>query len=153
MTVETNADLALQLMKNSRNGVLSSFSQNLPGYPFGSLASFSMVQSNGMWMPVMFLSDLAEHTANIKADARVSLMVLEKSESPQAAGRVTWVGNAIVADHLKEECFSSNPEMKKYSAMHDFHAYAISCMRVRYIGGFGKIFWVEPEELVQPDLL
>ena len=55
-------------------GVLSTISHKVDGYPFGSVVPYSL-NRNGE--PVILISDIAEHTKNIVADARVSLTVLE----------------------------------------------------------------------------
>jgi hypothetical protein len=39
---------------------------------------------------------------------------------------------------------------KAYFAMHDFSFYRIEPVRIRFIGGFGKIHWVEPEQYLLP---
>jgi putative heme iron utilization protein len=43
---------------------------------------------------VILISTLAEHTKNIDADARVSLIVQPYSPDMQVAGRVTLLGRA-----------------------------------------------------------
>ena len=35
------------------------------------------------------------------------------------------------------------PESKKYSEMHDFKFYELKIKHVRWIGGFGKIAWLD----------
>ena len=38
------------------------------------------------------------------------------------------------------------PEAQTYFAMHDFSFYRIQPLSLRYIGGFGKIYWVKAED-------
>ena len=37
------------------------------------------------------------------------------------------------------------PESKAYEQMHDFNFYQISITQARWIGGFGKISWLDPK--------
>src|SRR5207244_12810414 len=64
------------------------------GYPFASVVA-SAVGSGGQ--PLFLFSRLAEHTQNLGADPRASLLVCEappsgKAVSPLALARVTLVG-------------------------------------------------------------
>jgi putative heme iron utilization protein len=63
------------------------------GFPFGSVAPFMLDHAG---CPVILISTLAEHTKNIDADPRVSLIVQPYSPDMQVAGRVTvhWPGAA-----------------------------------------------------------
>ncbi len=49
--------------------------------------------------PVFFISQLAEHTKNLRHDARSSLLVAEGGEDdPLANGRVTMLGSCRLLD-------------------------------------------------------
>ena len=153
----TTNDLALELAAEARrfvrahqNGVLCTLSRRLDGHPFASVAPFVLDHDGN---PVILISTIAEHTKNIDADPRVSLIVHPCAEDMQAAGRVTLVGRA---ERLpgKEE-FGARylrylPQAAGYFAMHDFHFYRIVVEDVRYIGGFGKIHWIRPERYAPP---
>ncbi len=136
---------ARRFVRGQHSGVLSTLSKRLDGYPFGSVAPF-IVDHAGR--PVILISDIAEHTKNIVADPRVSLIVQPYSADMQVNGRVTIIGQAVrlpTKDHLGPRYLRFHPLAEDYFAMHDFHFYRIEPVRIRYIGGFGRIYWVEPE--------
>ena len=152
-TVVDQATRARRLLRSVSSGVLSTMSLELPGYPFGSLTPFVTTREG---VPVVYVSSIAQHTRNLLADPRVSLTVVEPGGgNQQALGRVTVVGDAaeVSADERAEVAaryFRFFPEAEGYAGTHDFAFYSIDVRRVRYIGGFGQIFWVEPEDWQLP---
>jgi putative heme iron utilization protein len=142
---------ARRLARSQRQGVLSTLSRRLEGYPFGSVAPFVLDHAG---RPVILISTLAEHTRNIDADARVSLIAQPFAPDMQQAGRITLVGRA---ERLSGKASAGPrylrylPQAAGYFAMHDFHFYRIEPLRIRYIGGFGKIHWVEAAAYLLPD--
>lgn len=148
---KNNAVAARHFVRSQHSGVLSTLSQRVEGYPFGSVAPF-VVDHAGC--PVILISDLAEHTKNINADPRVSLIVQPYSPDMQVVGRVTVLGRAVrlsEKDDLGPRYLRFHPQAESYFAMHDFQFYRIEPVRVRYIGGFGRIHWVEPENYLYPE--
>uniref|UniRef100_D5WZB5 Pyridoxamine 5'-phosphate oxidase-related FMN-binding protein n=1 Tax=Thiomonas intermedia (strain K12) TaxID=75379 RepID=D5WZB5_THIK1 len=137
-------------VRNHQNGVLSTLSKRLDGFPFGSVSPYVLDHEGH---PVILISTLAEHTKNIDADPRVSLIVHPCADDMQAAGRVTLVGRA---ERLPDKAgFGARylrylPQAESYFAMHDFHFYRLRVEDVRFIGGFGKIHWIRPERYTPP---
>jgi putative heme iron utilization protein len=149
-TVTSKASAARELFLRQSFGVLSTISLDLPGYPFGSVTPYAV---DGQGMPVIYISHIAQHTQNIKADSRVSLTVIENkngSDDVQAQGRVTYVANArpvsLDDSHVRDRYFRYHPAARQYDQTHDFVFFRLEPVRVRYIGGFGQIYWVEPGE-------
>ncbi len=141
---------ARRFVRAHRNGVLCTLSKRLDGHPFGSVAPFVLDHDGN---PVILISTIAEHTKNILADPRVSLIVHPCAEDMQAAGRVTLVGRAERLPDKQafgERYLRYLPQAAGYFAMHDFHFHRIVVEDVRYIGGFGKIHWVRPERYAPP---
>jgi putative heme iron utilization protein len=142
---------ARRFVRSHPHGVLATLSRRLDGHPFGSITPFVTDQSGA---PLILISTLAEHTKNIEADHRVSLIVHPCADDMQAAGRVTVIGHATrlpekntpAARYLRYV-----PQAAQYFDMHDFHFYRIEPTAVRFIGGFGKINWVEPASYASPD--
>ena len=93
----TIAAQARRYLRAHRYGILSTLSQKLGGYPFGSLAPYVLDHAA---RPVILVSRLAEHTRNIDADPRVSLLVYESSGDPQAAARITLSGDAMTLEEI-----------------------------------------------------
>ncbi len=142
---------ARKFVRGQQSGVLSTISRRVEGYPFGSVAPFIL---DHLGRPVILISTLAEHTKNIDADPRVSLIVQPFTQDMQVAGRVTVLGRAArlpEKDGLGPRYLRYFPPAEGYFAMHDFSFYRIEPVRIRYIGGFGKIHWVEPEHYLFPE--
>jgi putative heme iron utilization protein len=148
---ENNGAAARRFVRGQHSGVLSTVSQRVEGFPFGSVAPFILDHSG---CPVILISTLAEHTKNIAADSRVSLIVQPYSPDMQVAGRVTLLGRAQLLEDksaLGPRYLRFHPQAESYFAMHDFSFYRIEPVRVRYIGGFGRIHWVEPAQYRLPE--
>lgn len=142
---------ARRLLRQQQHGVLSTLSKKLDGYPFGSVTPFVL---DHQARPVILISTLAEHTKNIEADPRVSLLAHDPSTDIQANARVTVVGNcARMEDQtaLRARYLRYFPGAADYFATHDFFFYRIEPAHIRFIGGFGAIHWVEVSHFVTPD--
>ncbi|MDC8830008.1 HugZ family pyridoxamine 5'-phosphate oxidase [Alteromonas gilva] len=145
MSMKQLSQEAKQLCRAQHSGVLSTQSTSMPGYPFGSIVPFVITHTGDV---IIYISDIALHTRNIKANDKVSLTVFDPSEEDsQSNGRVTIMGDAQLADSPDnaELYFRLFPQAEAYQHTHDFHFYRINVARVRYIGGFGKIHWINPE--------
>ncbi|MDO9454326.1 MAG: DUF2470 domain-containing protein [Stagnimonas sp.] len=138
---------ARRLMQCVSHGVLSTHSLAVEGYPFGSVVTFA---TDAAGQPVLLLSDIAQHTANIKADARVSLTLAEPNDDPQAGGRLTLIGDAeLITDPgssgIADRYLRRFPAAAQYHEAHDFAYYRLRVLKARFIGGFGRIHWVSAE--------
>jgi hypothetical protein len=138
-----NAHTARLMLRAHRYGVLSTLSKKFDGYPFGSITPY-LVDHDGSLL--ILISTLAEHTKNIQHDPRVSLITHDQRDPHiQTQGRVTVVGDAL---HEPDRGGAGArylryfPEARTYFEMHDFAFYRIRPKAIRYIGGFGKINWV-----------
>lgn len=138
------------LFRRSPYGTLATLSRKIDGYPFGSITPFVL---DGFGRPVILISTLAEHTRNIDADSRVSLLVHEPGAHIQAQGRATLVGDAArieTEDTLRTRYLRYFPEAENYFATHDFFFYRIEPRTIRFIGGFGDIRWVGRDDFLSP---
>jgi heme oxygenase (biliverdin-IX-beta and delta-forming) len=148
MNNEPNPTLeSRQLLRAHRYGVLSTLSKKFDGHPFGSIMPY-LVDHDGSLL--ILISTLAEHTKNIQADPRVSL-ITHSQDNPhiQAQGRVTVVGTVAKVEDKEntgKRYLRYFPEAKTYFAMHDFSFYRILPQVIRYIGGFGNVHWVKAED-------
>ena len=150
---ENNA--ARRLFLQESFGVLSTISLDVPGYPFGSVTPYC---TDRQGRPVIYISHIAQHTQNILADSRVSLTVFDtsaESDDVQARGRVTCIGDARALDaedpdvaDVSERYFRYFPSARQYEQTHSFQFFRLDLVRVRFIGGFGQIFWVQPGEFL-----
>lgn len=136
---------AKTLVRQQHSGVLSTHSQSVAGYPFGSVVPYYMTPEGNL---VTYISQIAQHTRNIKGNPKVSMTIFDTlQDDSQANGRVTFLGDAerVEDAHLAEQYLALFPRAKGYRATHDFSFYQIKPERIRYIGGFGKIFWINKE--------
>src|SRR5438034_11208780 len=88
------AQVARNLVLTESFGVLSTVSLDVPGYPFGSITPYC---TDEYCRPILYISEIAEHTRNILADPRVSFTVIERnshSDDVQSRGRLTCIANA-----------------------------------------------------------
>lgn len=145
---------AKALLRACETGVISTISYNLRGYPFGSVSPFISCSEGKLYF---YISDIAQHAKNLEKDSRMSLTVFHQAEEgdQNAHGRVTVVGDAVPingdkAKQALEQYILRFPEAGTYKQAHDFKIWQMDIVRVRYIGGFGKIFWLEQEEWSAP---
>ena len=140
---------AKQFLRSTRSGVLSSFSAKFAGYPFGSVMPFVLGHD---CQPIVLISTIAEHTKNIIANPKVSLLVFAGAEDLHANGRLTLIGEAEQLDKNDADLMARYcryfPESTGYLAMHDFQFYRIHIAQARYIAGFGKMSWMAGDKLV-----
>jgi heme iron utilization protein len=148
--MSNQARTARMLLKRQSVGVLSTHSVDAEGYPFGSIVPYVL---NYDGEPTMLISDIAQHTRNIKRNEKVSLTIFDRfADDPQASGRLTWIGNAELVDQsdtkIRHRYLRYFPSAESYFETHDFSFYRIRLRRARFIGGFGEIYWIEPDAML-----
>lgn len=142
----SNATEARRLLRAHRYGALSTLSVKLGGYPFGSITPYAVDHDGSL---LLLISGLAEHCKNIRHDPRVSLITHNQlNPDIQMQGRVTVVGEA----HLVEDAQLASqrylrlfPDAAFYLTLGDFAFYRIQPSAIRYIGGVGRIHWLNME--------
>lgn len=150
---ESRAYVVRKFLKEQRIGILSTHSQAAEQFPFGSVCPYMMDHQG---YPVILISPLAEHTKNITCNDKVCLTVMDETKNPRLEGaRVSLMANARKvapeeADILARRYTRFFPEAKSYFYELGFHIYRLVPQRVRYIEGFGRIYWVEASELLLP---
>jgi heme iron utilization protein len=141
---------ARRLLNHQSMGVLSTHSVDVEGYPFGSIAPFVLNYDSE---PTMLISDIAQHTRNIKQNNKVSLTVFDQgADDPQAGSRLTWIGDAESIHpsdtEIRLRYLRYFPSAESYFETHDFSFYRIRLRRARFIGGFGQIYWIAPDAML-----
>ena len=136
--------LAINLMRNCREGVLSTVSKKYEGYPFGSFVTFISGADRSI---IFYASDIAQHTINLKNNSKACITLFNLSEGDkQDSARLSLMGDVKKIDKDVEEISGQFieffPESSQYSNMHDFNFYSLNISQVRWIGGFGKIAWL-----------
>ena len=143
---------ARRLLRRQHRAALATISRQHAGYPFGSLVRYLL---DAAARPLLLVSRLAEHTRNIDADARVSLLASEvrPDGDVQAEARVTVLGHcARVADPEPERAryLRYFPDAEGLLALGDFGFYRIEVSGLRFIAGFGRIDWVSSADYAPP---
>lgn len=138
---------ARRLLRQCSSGALGSHSVTEPGFPYVTLLPYVL---DGECRPLFLLSDLAEHTRNVKADPRVSLLVSDDAGAASRQVRMTLLGrlDGVELGALERQRFLRySPESKDFLAFGDFRFYRLEPLRVRFIAGFGRMGWSEVEAL------
>ena len=140
---------ARALLYARKAGVLSTSSAEMGGHPFGSVAPYCLDRQG---RPVVLISEIAEHTKNIASDPRVCLTVMGGGVDVQASARLAVLARATrVEDELEdaaERYCRHFPRSRGYHRTHDFVFTRLEPVRLRWIGGFGDIRWIDPREFV-----
>ncbi len=102
-------------------------------------------------LPLLLLSDLAEHTKNINRDDRASLLFdgTGGMADPLAGPRLTLMGQITLApepDALMRY-IARHPGAAAWAEMRDFGLYRLAPSRGHLVGGFGRIAWIEAAAL------
>ena len=144
---------AINLLRNSSEGVLSTISVRNEGYPFGSFVTYISDVDRSV---IIYASNIAQHTINLKENSKscLTLFKIDDDLDKQNSSRMTLLGDLqslpekeIDETRMRFEEFL--PESKKYASMHDFNFYRLHIDQIRWIGGFGKIAWLDNKEWKQ----
>ena len=147
-------DAAQQLIQASSHGVLSTFTVvESESYPFGSLVPYAF---DDCLRPVLLISRLAKHTRNIGVHPEVSLFILDSAKGKpdvQTLARITLLAKAEQLDDftIQERYFQSFPQTRPYFEELDFEFYRLQPVKLRYIAGFGKAYWLNIDKVFAPN--
>ena len=147
----SHAERCRTLVSSARRGALATIATEPAGYPYGSVASYGLDDQGN---PLLFVSLMAEHTQNALRDPRASLLVADpvpEGADPLASGRVTLLGDLVpVADDdrpvARDRYLAANPAASYYIDFGDFTFYRLEVQSIRYVGGYGRMSWVDPAE-------
>lgn len=137
----------LNLLHSAQASTLATQSLQMPGYPYATVVPNVLDEQH---RPILLISALAEHTKNLLAAPKVSLSINESGiANVQDGQRLTLVGDAerfepcqeLIARYLRYL-----PPAEQYLQL-DFMFFRILPKRLRYIGGVGKMGWVEADTL------
>jgi putative heme iron utilization protein len=143
----SHAERAFTLVASRSVGTLATVAKEPAGYPYGSFVTYAMHDAS----PVFLVSRLAVHTQHLEADPRASLLVAEDGEAdPLANGRVTLVGEVrrvggkAEVQSVRAAYLATHPGAAYYVDFTDFGFFRLEISAIRYIGGYGRMSWVEP---------
>ena len=83
---------AIKLLRTSTEGILSTISVRHEGYPFGSFVTFISDTDRSI---IIYASDIAQHTINLKEDSKscLTLFKLDDDKDKQNSSRMTLLGD------------------------------------------------------------
>lgn len=117
------------------------------GWPYASLVLTACGHDAA---PLVLISDLAEHTRNLAADSRVSLLFDDTAglDSPLTGARATVLGRLVRAADpgLMARYVARHPDAAAYAGFADFALYRMEVERAHLVAGFGEIHWIEAAE-------
>ena len=138
---------ARSLIRRTRFAALATLDRG-EGTPFASLVA---VATAGDCAPLLFLSALARHTRNLRADPRASLLVTDRpGDDPLAAARLTVSGTLVECEDSSAlaRYLARHPEARGYADFHDFRLYRLEPVAAHLIAGFGRIMSLARDHLL-----
>jgi len=148
---DASVGIVRRLIRGADRGVLSTRLPGDDGWPYGSLV---LVGVDHDLSPILLLSNLAEHTQNILADPRASLLIdgTVGHDDPLSAPRVALMGRvARIADRpTTARYIARHPAAALYAGFADFHFFRLTIERAHLVAGFGRIRWLEADEIRPP---
>ena len=146
----TPADLARGLMRANDSATLATLTAD--GEPYASLA---LLAADHDATPLLLLSDLVEHSRNIAADVRASLLVdgTRGLHDRLTGARVSVQGRAMRTDlpRHRDRFLARHPSASVYADFADFAFYRIEVTRAHLPAGFGAIHWIDGADLLRTD--
>lgn len=109
--------------------------------------------------PLLLLSDLADHSRNLAADPRASLLVgpgdsgRGECGDPLALARAVLLGRLepCGAPEARRRYLARHPAAAAYAGFADFRLYRLRLERAHLVAGFGRIHWLEAADLAFDD--
>jgi putative heme iron utilization protein len=143
----TAAQQARALVDAGNVATLATLSED--GSPWASLVAYAPTAGG---VPVLVVSDLAEHGRNLHRDPRASLVVAEPAGTgadPLAGARVTLAGcvrrlDGDAAAAAREAFVAAVPGADSYVDFADFTLWVLDVERIRWVGGFARMETVDP---------
>lgn len=136
-------------------GTLGTLSDD--GGPWASMVAYATLPDG---RPVLVVSTLAEHGRNLLRDPRASLSVVApaRGRDPLDSGRVTLAGRVEPAagdeaEQAHDAYVAAVPPAGLFAGFGDFHTWLLRVDRVRWVGGYGRMDSVTPEQYAaaEPD--
>ena len=141
-------ELLIDLLHSATDAALATHSTTIEGYPFATAVPFV---ADAHHRPILLLSGLAEHTRNLAANPRASLMIM-KTLGEGEITRVSLIGEVqpIEADPLLVSRYLRyHPHAERFLRLGDFRFHRFEPIRVLTVGGFAKASWLEGERLLE----
>lgn len=144
--------LAKTLLRATRAGTLATLDRNT-GYPFASLVN---VATDTDGAPLILVSRLSTHTANLEQDGRASLLLAATGKGdPLAHPRLTVLGTfkAVArqeADEprVRQRFLARHPKSQLYAGFADFSFWRLDVVSAHLNGGFARAADLEAADVM-----
>jgi len=133
-------DVARSLLHATRAGTLATLDRNT-GHPFSSLVN---VATDADGSPLILVSGLATHTANLERDGRASLLLAETGKGDALAHpRLTVLGTFVPVAEADEPAvrrrfLARHPKSELYAGFADFSFWRMQVVSAHLNGGFAR---------------
>ncbi len=134
--------VAKELLRGTRAGTLATIDRNT-GHPFASLVNVA-TDSDGS--PLILISRLSTHTANLEVDGRASLLLASSGKGdPLARPRLTLLGafvpiarNDSDEPRARRRFLARHPKSELYAGFADFSFWRLDAVSAHLNGGFAR---------------
>jgi heme iron utilization protein len=137
---------AKRLLREAGKGALATL---LPGgAPYASLVTIACAMDGA---PILLLSRLARHTANLATDLRVSLLLEEAvARDPLAGARVSLSGTLSRTEDpaARRRFLARHPSAEAYAGFSDFGFWRMEMSGAHLVAGFGRIADLRKDDLL-----
>jgi putative heme iron utilization protein len=134
--------LAKSLLRGTRAGTLATLDRNT-GHPFASLVN---VATDADGAPLILVSRLSTHTANIEIDGRASILLAQTGKGdPLAHPRLTVLGRMAQVSRdgpddarVRRRFLARHPKSELYAGFVDFSFWRMAVASAHLNGGFAR---------------
>lgn len=139
--------ISRNLVRSREKAVLATVMRETSGDPYASLV---LTACDHQGNPLTYISDLAEHTKNVIANQRAS-MLFECTgglNDPLSGARVTLQGQMVETEEpeILERFHRRHEQSRHYGKAHKFYLYKLEVEKVHLVAGFGRIHWIDAAE-------
>lgn len=142
--------IAKGLLRTTRAGTLATLDRNT-GHPFASLTN-TATDLDGS--PIILVSRLATHTANIEHDGRASLLLAAAGKGdPLAHPRLTVLGTFVRCEgnpRLARRFLARHPKAELYAGFSDFSFWRLEVVSGHLNGGFARAADLTARQVLTP---
>lgn len=138
--------VARHLLRTIRAGALATLDREA-GFPFASLVT---VATDCDGSPLLLMSRLAAHTANLESDPRASLLLAQGGKGdPLAHPRLTVFGRVDRTDEprVRSRFLARHPKANLYAGFGDFSFWRMDITGAHLNGGFARAMTLSSAQL------
>jgi putative heme iron utilization protein len=139
---------AKRLLRETGTGALGTLDAG--GAPYVSFVTVATLPDGS---PVLLLSKLARHSANIASDRRVSLLLAASEKGdPLSGARLSLSGKIERTEDVaaKRRFLARHPAAQSYAEFADFGFFRIEIEHAHLVAGFGRIVDLSAAQLLTP---